>query len=241
MKKKQVLAFALLALLWFATVGQTLGQTRTAGVHEDDKFTYTITAFWSSVNASATVPDDLVGINGTLYYRVAVSTILASNVTTQDTWHYSNGTESTAIVVQDVDSGSSYVMKGLVNVVGSNLGPGDLLYPTGNDPRRINQTISVDYGSSKRDASAVVYDFPTLDSLNNVVGYEKSAFYFDKATGMLVARSDFTSNAAENVSIVILLANTNLWSITKSPSITSSSSTPSASSSTPTPDSVQVF
>ncbi len=235
MKKKLVLALPLLALLCFAIVGQTFGQTRTVGVNPDDTFTYSIGAFWSSLNTSAIVPEDLVGINNTVY-EVAVSTISASNVTTQDTWHFTNGTDdSTAIVVQNVNSGESYLMKGLINIVGVNLNPDDLLYPSGDDPRKINQTVSVDYGSTKRDAGSVVFDHPTVDS-NNLTAYEKEAYYFDRATGMLVARSDFMFTISENFSIVIVLANTNLWAITKSPSISSSSPTPNAS--TPASDTI---
>ena len=223
MKKKLIFALSLLALLCVAIVGQTFGQTRTVGVGEDDAFIYSIGAFWSSNNAGATVPEDLVNMNST-FYNMTVSTISGSNVTTQDTWKVRNGTDSTAIVVQDINSGSSYIMNGLINIVGVNLNPGDLLYPSGDDPRRINDTVSVDYGSTKRDASAVVFDHPTVDS-NNLTAYEKEAYYFDRATGVLVARSDFMYTASENFSIVIILAGTNLWSITKSPSILSSSPT----------------
>jgi hypothetical protein len=229
MKKKLVLALPLLALLCFATVGQSLGQTRTVGVNQDDTFTYFISAFWSSLNTSATVPDDLVNMNGT-FYKVVVSSISASNITTADTWQTNDGSNTTAIVVQNVNSAESYLMNGLINIAGTNLNPGDLLYPSGDDPRIINQTVSVDYGDTKRDASKVVYDHPTLDS-NNLTAYEKEAYYFDRATGMLVERSDFMYTIAENFSIAIVLAATNLWSITKAPSISPSSPTPRASDS----------
>jgi hypothetical protein len=236
MKRKLVFALSLLALLCFAMVGQILGQTGTVGVNANDEFTYTIGDFWSSSNSSATAPADLLTTNDTQWYNVTVSEISASNVTTIDNWQYINGTDNTAVVVQDVNSGTSYLMNGLINIVGANLVPGDRLYPTGNDTRIINQTVSFNYGSSKRDTNAVVTTYPTLDSLNNVVGYEISAFYFDKATGVLAARSDFTVDAEENVTILILLEDTNLWTITQLPSIiTPRSSTP------PNPVSLQVF
>lgn len=234
MKKKLFLALPLLVLICLTLVGQTLGQTRTVGVREDDKFTYTITSFWSSTNASATPPEDLVGLNGTTWYNSTVSTISTSNVTTIDDWHFNNGTDNAVIVVQDINSGAVYVAKvGLVNIVGANLAPNDLLYPSGDDPRRINQTITVDYGSSKRDTNAVVLSYPIQDDFGNVVGSGQEAYYFDKSTGMLIARTESSAVSGENSSIVILLIGTNRWSITKPPEIASSSSPPS--------DSMQVF
>ena len=237
MKRKLIFSLSLLALLCFAMMGQVFGQTGTVGVGVNDQFKYAIVAFWSSSIPGATVPDDLVTTNSTQWYNVTVSAISDSNVTTVDNWQYS-GSDTSAVVVQDVNSGTSYLMNGLINIAGANLGSGDRLYPTGNDTRRINQTISFNYGSSKRDTNAIVYTTPILDSLNNVVGSETSALYFDKATGMLVANRDFTEDAEENVTILILLEGTNLWEITQLPSIIPQSSpTP-----TPTaPGSPQVF
>ena len=229
MKKKLILGLPLMVLLCFALVGQTFGQTRTVGVNPDDAFIYSIGAFWSSNNAGAAAPEDLVNMNST-FYNMTISTISGANITTIDVWKFSNGTDSTAVVLQNIDSGGSYLMKGLISIVGVNLSPGDMLYPSGDDPRKINETVSVDFGSTIRDASAVVFDHPTLDS-NNLTAYEKEAYYFDRATGVLVARSDFMYTVSENFSIVMILAGTNLWSITKSPSVSSSSPAPIASAS----------
>jgi hypothetical protein len=220
MNRKLTIALSLLVLLGFSLVTQTLAQTRVPGVFEGNYFTYTITAFWSSTSLGATVPSDLLAINDTFWYNCTVLEVSGSNVSTNDVWHYVNGTENTAVVVQDVDSGASFVMKGLINITGANLGANDPLYPSVNDSSRINQTISIDYGSGKRDTNAVVFSYP---------GSGTKAYYFDKATGMLVARSENSVDSGGNVSIVILLANTNRWLITAAPSIVSPTSSPPTS------------
>ncbi len=235
MKKKLFLALSLLAITCLTLVAPALGQTRTVGVRENDVFIYTITSYWNSANRSALAPEDLVGLNNTVSYNSTVSTISGSNVTTLDSWRFNNGTSTTGIIEQDINSGAVYVATvALVNIVGANLSPNDLLYPAGNDPRRINQTVSVDYGSSKRDANAVIVSYPVQDDSGNVIGSGQERYYFDKTTGMLVARTESSSVSGENSSIVILLIGTNRWQITTVPVIASSSSSPP-------PDSMQVF
>jgi hypothetical protein len=229
MNRKLTIALSLLVLLGFSLVTQTLAQTRVPGVFEGNYFTYTLTASWSSTHIGATVPGDLLAINDTFWYNCTVLEVSGSNVSTTDVWHYVNGTENTAVVVQDVDSGTSFVMKGLINIVGANLGPNDPLYSSVNDSRRINQTVSIDYGSGKRDTNAVFFSYPITDSSGNIVGSGNEAYYFDKATGMLVARSENSVDSGGNVSIVILLANTNRWLITAAPSIVSPTSSPPTS------------
>jgi hypothetical protein len=229
MNKKLVILLSLLALLFSAMFGQTLGATRMSGVHEGDYFTYTMAAFWSTNNPRAVVPQDLLTINNTSWYQVTISYISGENISTEDSWNFMNGTQLPSITAQNVDSGESYLMKGLITIVGANLSPNDLLYPSGDDPRRINQTISINYGSTTRDTNTVFFSYPVTDSSNNVVGYGNEAYYFDKATGMLVGSSDNSEASGENISITLLLASTNLWSITKVPKIVSPGSDTSPS------------
>jgi hypothetical protein len=229
MKKKLFIHLSLLALLFSTIFGQTFGATRMSGVHEGDYFTYTMAAFWSTNNPSATVPQDLLTINSTSRYKVTISYVSGENVSTEDLWSFMNGTQTPSVTVQNVDSGASYLMKGLVTVAGADLRPDDLLYPSGDDPRRINETIGINYGSTKRDTNAVFFSYPVTDSSNNVIGYGNEVYYFDKATGMLVGSSDNSVTSGENVSITLLIADTNVWSITAVPKIVSPNSNTSTS------------
>jgi hypothetical protein len=234
MNRKLTIALSLLVLLGFSLVPQTLAQARVPGVAEGNYFAYTITTSWSSINLGATVPSDLLAINGTVH-NCTVLDVVSSNVTTTDIRTYVNGTEETAFVIQDVDSGASFVQTRLIEIVGANLGVNDMLHSSEDDPRRINQTVSIDYGSHKRDANAVFFSSPITDSSNNTVGSWTEGYYFDKATGILVAQVEKSVDSGENVSIIIGLVKTNLWSITVPPSIVSPTPSPPAS------DTVQVF
>jgi hypothetical protein len=225
MNRKLTITLSLLVLLGFSLVTQALAQTRVPGVTQGDYFIYTITTSWSSTNIGATIPSDLLENNNTLY-NCTVLDVVGSNVTTTDVLRSANGTETTAIVLQNVDSGTSFLMKGFITIVGANLGANDALFSSSSDTRRINQTISIDYGSSKRDTNAVVLTYP---------GYEAWVYYFDKATGMLVARAEYSATSGENSSIVMLLVDTNRWAITAYPQIVSPTSSPASS------DTVQVF
>jgi hypothetical protein len=225
MNRKLTIALSLLVLLGFSLVTQAFAQTRVPGVTPDDYFTYTITTLWSSTNIGATVPSDLLENNNTIY-NCTILDVVGSNVTANDIWHFNNGTDSNAIVIQNVDSGTSFLMNGLITIAGANLGQNDMLFSSVNDPRKINQTTSIDYGNSKRDTNAVVFNYP---------GFGAESLYFDKATGMLAARVEYSINSEENASIIIVLIDTNRWLITAYPQIVSPTSSP------PTSDPGQVF
>jgi hypothetical protein len=214
-------------------VGQALGQNRVPGVRENDKFIYTITASWSSNNQSTTVPTDLLDLNETKWYNVTVLSITGENVSSSDVWQFANDTESTAIVVQNIVTGDSYVMKGFVEITSANLSPNDLLYASPDETRRINQTKSVDYGNYTRDANEISFSYP-LDTSADATSFGTEAHYFDKQTGILVAKTQTVVSSDENFTIVMLLVGTNRWPITTIPTIASASSTPP-------PDANQVF
>ena len=216
MNTKLTVAFALLFLLCFGRAQQALAQARAPGVQAGDHFTYIITAHWSSDYAGATVPNDLLELNSTLWYRVTVSEVSGSNVTTDDVWHFANGTERPAVVVQNVDSGSSYFMTGLIPIFGANLTANDLLHPSGDDLWRVNETESRDYASGKRDTNVVTFSYPIEDSANIAIGTSAS-YYFDKATGILVERRENSVTSGETVSIILSLKETNLWTVSAAP------------------------
>jgi hypothetical protein len=215
MNMKLTTTLPLLVLLCFGLVGQTVAQTRVPGVQAGDHFTYTVSTSWSSDNLTARVPTILLEMNNTLWYKVSVSGVSCSNVTTTDVWHFVNGTEVPSLVVQDVDSGSMYYMTGFGGIVGANLGVNDLLHPSGDDLLWVNQTISRNYASGKRDTNVVMGSYPLEDSTNNTIGTENVAYYFDKATGVLVELRDAMEyvNPKENGSVIWMLRDTNLWTV----------------------------
>ncbi len=226
MNKKLAFSVALLTLLFFAMVAPTFGATRMPGVFEQDQFIYTIVAYWNPANPNTPVPADLVTFNTTRWYNVTIGAISGENVSAEHSWVYKDGSQNSSFVIQDVNSGRLFVMKGMIDIVGTNLNANDFLYQSPNDLRRINETVSIDYGNYTRDTNAVHLSYPLTDSSGNPSGYGNTAYYFDRQTGVLVGRSDSTVDSTENVTITMLLKYTNRWPITAIPTIVSSSSNP---------------
>jgi hypothetical protein len=242
MNNKLVTALLLLALLVFASAGQTLAQTRVPGVQTNDNFLYGMISYWSSSDPYATVPSDLQVVNSTRSYNCTIANVNGSIVNSEDYWQFVNGTNTPAAVVQNVSSGQQYLMKGLVSIVCANLNVNDKLYDSAYDQRKINETVNIDYGTVQRDANAVIStNIPILnDSNSSIIGYGKTASYFDKETGILVIKADSTIEIRENVTIVMILSNTNRWPITSIPKIAPVTPTPSETS-TATPGGIQIF
>jgi hypothetical protein len=214
MNKKLTIALPLLALLVFGLAGQTFA-TLTSGVKAGDYFTYTETSYWESNNASSTVPTDFSGINDTVSHKATVIIVLDTNVTWDEAATYTNGTEVNPIrVTQDLDAGSFYSFYWWVSVIGANLRENDLIHPNGSDLIIINQTISRSYGSGNRDINVVTFTAPILDSTNTTtIGTATYSYYYDKATGILVENRKEATQSGESASIVILLKETNLWTV----------------------------
>ncbi len=214
MNSKLTVAIPLLILLCFGLAAQAFAQTRAPGVKAEDYLTFSITTRWNSSNSSLTVPDRLVDINNTDYYKVSVSDVTAFNVTATNVWRFKNGTELPALVILDTDTGSMFYMNGYQGFFDANLTAGDLLHPSGSDLITINQTISRDYASGKRDTNVVTLSAQIVNNATNVtLGKEEVNFYIDKATGVLVELFDTTEyfDTAETGSTIWLLTETNLW------------------------------
>jgi hypothetical protein len=214
MNKKLAVTLPLLILLIFGLVGQTFA-TLTSGVKAGDYFTFTVTSYWESNNASSTVPTDLLEINNTLSHKATVIIVLGTNVTWDEAATYTNGTEVNPIrVTQDLDSGTFYPYYGWVSVIGANLRENELIHPNGTDLITINQTISRSYGSGNRDTNVVTFTAPILDSTNTTtIGNATYSYCYDKATGILVENRREITQSGETGSIVILLKETNLWTV----------------------------
>jgi hypothetical protein len=215
MNSKLTVAIPLLILLCFGLAAQTFAQTtRTPGVKTGDSLTFSITSRWNSTDSSLTVPDTLVDLNNTDYYKVYVSDVFVFNVTATNTWRFKNGTELPSLVILDIYSGTMYYMSGFEGFFIANLTAGDYVHPSGSDLFTINQTISRDYASGKRDTNVLSLSAPVVDNATNVsIGTEEVTFYIDKATGVVVELVDTTEYfaSAETGSIIWLLTETNLW------------------------------
>lgn len=219
MKRKLTITLFILCLLCFGIIGQSIAQTRLPGVNVYDNFVYSITSSWNSSNASATVPISLVEINNTVTFNVTVTYVANDNVTATNTWSFSNGTRIDSLVTFDTNSGNliDYIpgLPAFEGFYDANLGVNDLLRPSGNNttPVWINQTVTRNYDSVKRDTNFVTFSYPSTDVTNSSIGTTTTTFYIDKPTGVLVERKDFTEFPDQNGTILWTLKSTNLWTV----------------------------
>ncbi len=220
MNSKMAVAVSILVILSLSAIGQVFAQTRLPGVKAGDYFIYSSQSYWSSDNASATVPPTLVQLNETAQYKVQFSGSSGVNATATYLWDFVNGTELPYLITQDVESGQTYYHSftnpPLEILVGANMNAGDLLHPLGNDTLTINQTISRAYASGVRDTNVVelIQDIHNNETDTTVVGRTIDRFYIDKAIGVIVEQDsilEHTANPAETDSITWTLKETNLW------------------------------
>jgi hypothetical protein len=239
MNRKLALTLSLLVLLCIGFAGQAPVQARALGVSVDDYFLYHVKGYYSTVSGTGTAPSDVLAWNTTNYYKVTISGIMNTNVTTEDRISFTNGTTTPAVISQNAESGEMFFMKAVIseNIVCANLSVGDPMYPTAsNDPRKVNSTISIDYGAVTRDINTVSFTYPVLDDYNRQIGEVDRIDYFDKATGALTGRYESTLTATENVTITVSLHETSLWPITDTPQIVTT-----GQPSSPDSDMVQLF
>ncbi len=214
MNRRLAVALPLCALLFLGLASQVSAQTRVPGVKVGDHFTYSLVAYWSSSNASATPPSVYVDFNNTSRYKTTITAVEADNVTSTDVLRFNNRTEKSATVIQSVETGESYYKNGLVVLIGANLTLNDPLHLSSDDSSKVNQTTLVDYGGIVRDTNAVTY-IQMIQDLLGTTGSGNSTYLFDKETGVLVERRDDTSlTGGATVSIIVMLKETNRWAVT---------------------------
>ncbi len=195
--------------------GSVLVQGVSSGVHAGDYFNYSIVTHWDSVNSSLTSPPNyLVYNNQTKMYNVSVYYAADADVIAMNTWEYYNGTTDFARVEMEVENGTVYLATSAFAFQGfyaAKLNAGDLLQPLRVDGLRINETVTRDYASGKRDTNVVSVSYQVRDYYNISIGTETVTYYIDKATGIMVERLENTVFPDQTGSIEWKLVATNLW------------------------------
>ncbi len=214
-------AIFLLATLCVCVAAQVSAQTYTSGVSTGDYLKYKVTSYWNSTDASLSAPYQLVDINNTVSFDVNFLNVWGVNVTCQTTQYFTNGSRDDLLLNFDVSSGEwgEGMLTGFQGIFTANLTAGDRLRPLGNENQTlvINQTISMDYPSGKREINEVKIDYPSMKYDNSTNGTTIQTLHFDKATGVLVDSSEYSEFPQETGSVVWTLVETNKWSITPAP------------------------
>jgi hypothetical protein len=199
----------ILAITIFAYLG-TSTQAWVPGVTVGDTFTFDVTSYWNSSDPNAVVPQEFLETNQTDSFRVTITNIDGSMVTTLDTWVFKNGTESSITGLISVESGTN--SGGFWAVIAANLGKGDLLHPAGTNGITVNETIIREYPSGARETNHFTINYQGNDE---TFGYYivEGDYYFDKTTGMLVELYDRSTFRGANMQTAILwkIKASNVW------------------------------
>jgi hypothetical protein len=188
----RVLAVALLLIfLCFNTAGTSLAQTAPVGVNKGNTFTYDVKGLWSSSNSSLTPGENMLQLNETEYFKVAITDISGSDVSMHTTWAFRNGTDVETDSHINVATGSyDYYFWAIFP---ANLNVGDMIHPYGMDKITVNGTDTRYYNSSSRETNRflVTGEFASTDNASRRTYSDYMTVHFDKQTGMLVEIYDF--------------------------------------------------
>jgi hypothetical protein len=204
---------SIFVLLCSSLIGTTFAQIQ-IGVNQGDTFTYDISVYFSSSNQQVTYPDVFLDLNKTEWYKVAITGVSGSRVSSQVTTHYKNGTETTSSGDVELESGSN---TGYWNIIASNLNVNDKFRPSGSDSLKVTETITRSYPNGQREANRVVGDFPVHDSLGDYT--EHFDCYYDRKTGMPVEshQTVYFSSPSMQIESVAILRETTVWVVPEFP------------------------
>lgn len=221
MKKRQT-AFLLILLSIFAAFHIGLVNAITPGVSPGNEFTYEINTFFKSANQSAIIPQSVLEINKTDYFKIEITEVEGNEISFNTIWQFVNGTKIDGSGNVDISTG--YAGGDFWAIAGSNMNAGNKLYPTGPDRVFINDTIIRNYGPQGNRETNVVditysyYDEDDPSKFHN----QYSKTYFDKQTGMLVELEDLVvfPDPLTTEKLTWELIDTNSWVTPEFPSTT---------------------
>jgi len=184
--KGSALASYLLLSMIFASFSVKLVKAepveRTVGVKVGDVAKYAgFLALWDSNKPAATIPQDLIDFNNTLWIMNTILNVSGTTVTFQKSTRYENGTDKSDVGQVDVNTGdgnSTYF-------VSASLTAGDRVYTSGElSSARMNSTTPRAYSGLTRETNLLNVTTISIDIEVSTAWW--SEYFWDKATGVLV-------------------------------------------------------
>jgi hypothetical protein len=205
-KMKSLIIIALLSFtMLLAATSSASAQTVVPGVSKGETFDYSYSLIWTSTDASATPPSDLVEYNNTQRIEFRITDVSGSEISVDFIRIFSNGTQTVQSGSINVESGTVTVPYGFL-IVGANLNKGQQVYPTGGH-QVITDTVMRSYASGQRETN-VISGGDSSDS---------TTINFDKIKGIAVNYSNEIQDTSGGYTIVSTesLTNTNsdAWAV----------------------------
>ena len=202
---------------------------RTVGVSVGDWFKYgDISVTWSSNDPNASkvwYGMDLEMYNETEWMMVEITQVVGTNVTTQMTQHFKNGSEETGSGWIDVDTGDG--VNATFMLISAGLNENDAIYTSGDYSNWfINETITREYPGpdSTRETHHInityAYNY-TMPPDIEVDFFYSMNFYWDKPTGVFVEDSweviNQTGDYLTTWSMDLKISESNVWVVPEFP------------------------
>jgi uncharacterized protein YheU (UPF0270 family) len=187
--KKTMLAVLFSAFMLAAMGAPSLSQESVPGVAAGDYFVYEGFFVHNTTNSFLPIAEQLLPYmfwNETDYVTYTVIGVTGTNITFEAVLEYSNGTEVTETVVEDVTNPVNYLC------IGAGLESGDVFIADdgyGSGTLQINETINVDYGMEIRETNYHA-------STTSVEAVIMRQYWFDLQCGFL-ARQVLTAEYTE--------------------------------------------
>ena len=213
MKKQFSIAILLIIIITTPVVAAGFEQERVPGVSVGNEFTYSEKSFWISSDPNTPKPAGLADVNMTDYYRVTVTSVSGSNVSTHTRWHFTNGTD----VENDgsVSTDTIAYRGGFWAIIGRNLNATERVHPNSpDDLSTINETVTRDYTGYSRQTNHLSLTFNPAGSNSSTSRYTENVdTYFDRQTGALVLLEDnhAYSNPTTTLAVTWMLVSQNAW------------------------------
>ncbi len=193
-------------------------QERAPGVSIGNEFTYSQKSHWVSSNSEISMPAGLAEINMTDYYKVIITGVSGSNVSTHTKWLFLNGTSIE--LDGSVSTETTAYQGGYWIIIGSNLNQGDRVHPNfPQDQSVVNETVTWNYQGYQRQTNHLKLDFLNEKSdIPNATYVETVDTYFDRQTGALVYLNDIHAYHNPDITYMVTweLLSQNAWTGTDS-------------------------
>src|SRR4030042_3311579 len=211
----------ILSIILIGAVGAAVYATMSikpvvAGVQVGDTFTYSIKGYVTLTGLGAVPTQGFSSYNETDYYKVEITDVNGTIVTTQNTWQFLNGTNQVFTETFDIATGGENVK--FWAIYPANLNENELLRPKGHDNNIVNNTSPRTYSSGNREQNFWFINNPfsdVTDPTGSTLRYDYMNIFFDRETGMLIQLENyqFYNNPERDEKIVWTLTNSSVWQV----------------------------
>jgi hypothetical protein len=229
MIRKAALVLTFSIMLLALSNSSVLAQVRTVGVSEGDWFKHgEIDVDWQSNDTSATFPPygwDWIGEwNETEWMLATVESISGTNITSQTTEYFKNGSEEIRSGWIDIDTGNSTQMENetmdmTFMFILADLAVNDSVYSSaGYSEWKINETVLRVYPDISRETNHInlTWEYSFSNGVSTYY-YQSMNYYWDRSTGILVEWSidaiNQTGQYLTTWSVFSRITESNMWTV----------------------------